>query len=83
MLRTTKKTNTTRVLTVLIDPTVCSTTFPASAYAAWPRVDNLDIVKDMVAPAITIGGMLDSMTSERSQPFVNATMKPPKKVETN
>lgn len=67
-------------LTVLMDPTVCSTTVPASAYAACPRLEILAIVIDKAATAMTIGGIPDSVTSARRQPVVNATIKPPKKV---
>lgn len=71
------------VLTVLMDPTVCSTTFPASAYAACPRLDNFDIKYDIIAPATMMGGILDSMTMDKSHPFINAITKPPKNVETS
>jgi len=71
----------TLIHTVLMEPTVCSTTVPASAYAFCPRLDNLATVSDMTAPAMTIGGILDSMTSVKSHPLENAIAKPPTKVE--
>lgn len=68
-------------LTVLMDPMVCSTTLPASEYAACPRLDSFAIIHDMTAPAMAMGGKLESMTRERSHPLANAMMKPPKKVD--
>lgn len=69
------------MLTVLMEPTVWSTTDPASAYADCPRVDNFDIIKDIAAPARTMKGILQIMTSVKSHPLINAMTKPPKNVE--
>lgn len=71
------------MLTVLIDPIVCSTIVPPSAYAIWPRLDIFDMTTDMIDPATTIGGMHDNITSERSHPLINAITKPLMKVETS
>jgi len=68
-------------LTVLIAPSICSTTFPASPYFACMRVESLVITFETIAPAMAVGGMLESITRAKSHPFVNAMMKPPMKVE--
>jgi hypothetical protein len=39
------------------------------------------MIHDIVAPAITIGGILDSITDDKSHPLVKATAKPPINVE--
>lgn len=71
------------ICTVLMDPSVCSTADPASAYAFRPRLDNLDSKKYMIPKAMTIGGKLANMTRDKSQPLVNAIIKLPIKVETS
>jgi hypothetical protein len=45
------------------------------------RVESLVISFDTIAPAIAIGGMLESITRAKSHPLTNAIMKPPIKVE--
>ena len=62
-------------------PSVCSTTLPASPYFACMRVESLVISFDTIAPAIAIGGMLESITRAKRHPLTNAIMKPPMKVE--
>jgi hypothetical protein len=62
-------------------PRVCSTIFPASPYFACMRVESDVISHDTIAPATTIGGMLESITRAKSHPLTNAIMKPPTKVE--
>ena len=62
-------------------PIVCSTMSPASPYFAWILLESFVIILDTIAPATTIGGMLESITSAKSHPLINAIMKPPKKVD--
>lgn len=45
------------------------------------RVETLVISLDTMAPAMAIGGMLESITRAKSHPLTNATIKPPTKVE--
>jgi hypothetical protein len=45
------------------------------------RVESLVISLDTIAPAMAIGGMLESITRAKSHPFTNAIIKPPIKVE--
>ena len=43
----------------------------------------LDIMRDMIPPAMTSGGIEDNMTRERSHPLVKAIINPPKNVDTS
>lgn len=69
--------------TVLMEPIVCSTTSPASLYDARPWLDILDSTFATIPAAATNGGMVESITRVRSQPLMNASTKPPKKVVTS
>lgn len=67
-------------LTVLMAPSVCSTTFPASPYDVCPLLEILKSIFETIPPATTTGGMHANMTRDKSHPFMNAITKPPMKV---
>jgi hypothetical protein len=66
--------------TVRIELMVCSATLPASPYFICARVESVEISRETIAPAMTIGGIQESITSVRCHPLTKATMKPPKNV---
>jgi hypothetical protein len=45
------------------------------------RVESLVITFETIAPAMAVGGMLESITRAKSHPLTNAIIKPPTKVE--
>jgi hypothetical protein len=69
--------------TVLMEPIVSSTISPASLYDARPWLDILDSIFATVPAAATNGGIVESITRVRSQPLINASTNPPKKVVTS
>lgn len=69
--------------TVLMELIVCSTISPASLYDARPWLDILDSIFATIPAAAINGGIVESITRVRSQPLMNASTNPPKKVVTS
>lgn len=63
-----------------MDPIVSSTISPASLYDARPSLDSLDSIFETIPAATINGGIVESITRVRSQPLMNATTSPPRKV---
>lgn len=70
-------------LTVLMEPTVCSTRSPASAFPDCARPDILETTTAEAAPAASKGTKEKTITSASCRPSTKAMTRPAKKVETN